>query len=281
MPLPQFKQKIMRVKTVLPPIFAFILISILSSAVVFSAAGSGAESKPAPAGVVLPPTPSLTATQTVTVTATATVTPSGTPIRSPQAVMPLLRRDLTPTPTPSPSPSPIPGGIPPDNLAFEQEVLALINNERSAALLPPLSIDSRLTQSARRHARDMADNNQLSHTGSDGSTAGQRIQAAGYNYSWYGENIGWGFTSPGAMVDWWMNSPAHRANILHSQFTDVGVAYGWNESSSYRHHWVLNFGRLASGDPADSGLIVCIYSTDRQASGGSALLLQPDCPAAP
>ncbi len=224
-----------------------------------------------PSGVMV----TTTASATPEVTPSATVDPAATPTLPPAAYLASILRD--PTPTPTITPSPTPGGIPPDNLAYEQAIFAMINEQRQANALPLLSLDGRLTQSARRHARDMADNNQLSHTGSDGSTAGQRIQEAGYSYSWYGENIGWGFTSPASMMAWWLNSPPHRANILHSQFMDVGVAYGYNGASPYRHHWVLNFGRPAAGDALDSSLIICIDSTGPLTNGGSALRLSLTC----
>ena len=75
---------------------------------------------------------------------------------------------MTPTPTGT--------LIPPDDLANEQAIAALINQQRNAIGLPSLSLVSELTQAARRHSRDMADRNFTSHTGSDGSTGGQRMQ---------------------------------------------------------------------------------------------------------
>jgi len=142
-------------------------------------------------------------------------------------------------------PTPDPSVIPPDDLANEGSILDLINQQRAAQGLPPLNLLPELTQAARRHSRDMADNDFTSHTGTDGTNAGERMEEAGYSWIVWGEIIGWGFGGDaGSMMDWWMNqSPSHRAVILDPQFQDVGIGYAVNPDSTYGHYWTVVFGR--------------------------------------
>jgi uncharacterized protein YkwD len=64
----------------------------------------------------------------------------------------------------------------------------------------------------------------MTHTGSNGSDAGDRIRAAGYQPSTWGENVAAGYTSASSVVAGWMGSSGHRANILNPAFTEIGVA---------------------------------------------------------
>jgi uncharacterized protein YkwD len=125
----------------------------------------------------------------------------------------------------------------------EMEVLALVNLERQINNLHPLQWDSRLYASALGHSQDMAQQNYFSHTSLDGRSVGTRISQAGYTWHTYGENIAAGYTTPEAVVEGWMNSSGHRANILRSSFCDIGVGYAYASSSSYRRYWTQNFGR--------------------------------------
>ena len=138
--------------------------------------------------------------------------------------------------------------------------------------IPALSLVPELTQAARRHSRDMADNNFTSHTGSDGSNGGQRMEEAGYDWTAWGEIIGWGFgADTSSMVNWWMNSPPHRSIILSSSFEDFGVGYARNSTSDWGHYWTVNFGKRATfGNTSSQDLYVCTFITQGQ-SGGSSL----------
>ncbi len=162
----------------------------------------------------------------------------------------------------------------PDDLANEQSIADQINQQRDANALPPLTLVSELTQAARRHSRDMADNNFTSHTGSDGSTAGQRMREAGYDWIAWGEIIGWGFGGdPERMVNWWMNSPTHRSIILSSTYEDYGVGYARNPSSDFGHYWTVNFGKRANQAlVSPQEFYVCTFIS-RGSSGGSSLIL--------
>lgn len=115
------------------------------------------------------------------------------------------------------------------------QVLRLTNRERARHGLRPLRWNRALARAARYHAKDMARRNYLAHDDISGRAWWKRIMR------WYrdpaGENIGRGFGTPEAIVEAWMNSPEHRANILNVQFRLLGVAY-----ASDGDYWVQDFG---------------------------------------
>jgi uncharacterized protein YkwD len=130
-----------------------------------------------------------------------------------------------------------PGG----NSAFETELISLINQERSDEGLPAYSNQSQLTSAARTHSDDMACNNFFSHTSPTTGSSFDRIAAAGYSYSSAGENIAAGYGSPAAVLEGWMNSSGHRANILSENFTQIGIGYAYWEDSDYSTYWTAVF----------------------------------------
>jgi uncharacterized protein YkwD len=142
--------------------------------------------------------------------------------------------------------NPCPQGFPyvqPDDLQRELDMAAAINAERQSAGLAPLNLDERLTQAARKHSRDMADHHFVSHTGSDGSTPAERMTAACYDWSTWGETIGAGYVTVEDMLQAWMDSPDHRAILLDPDYADFGVGYAYNAENIYGHHWTVNLGR--------------------------------------
>ncbi len=130
---------------------------------------------------------------------------------------------------------------------FESEVIELVNVEREACNcnLHPLSYNQELTVAARRHSQDMGDQNYFDHTSLDGRKFNERITDAGYNYQTCGENIAAGYATPEAVVEGWMNSDGHRANILDPDYCDIGVGYAAVDGSQYYHYWTQDFGRRA------------------------------------
>ena len=126
---------------------------------------------------------------------------------------------------------------------FESEVIDLVNAERAAQGLHPLGVDHNLATAARDHSEDMGLQGYFSHTSLDGRTVPDRITAAGYSYNTYGENIAGGQSTPEDVIDAWMSSSGHRANILNSNFCDIGVGYAYLADSPYRHYWTQDFGR--------------------------------------
>ena len=132
--------------------------------------------------------------------------------------------------------------IPPDNLDYELQTVALINQERTSRGLAALAIMPELTQAARLESRYMADNNYWGHTWPDGTTPWDRMHWACYKYRTAGENIAGGYGSPSAVVNAWMNSSGHRAAILNTAFTEIGLGYAYNSNSTYGVYWTANFG---------------------------------------
>ena len=127
-----------------------------------------------------------------------------------------------------------------------EQVVELTNVERAKEGLQPLKLNDRLLDAAQDHSNDMAQDDFFSHTGADGSTVGDRVRASGYQYSTAGENIAAGQTTAAQVVEGWMNSPGHRANILNPNYTEIGVGYEYlqNDTGSvnYNHYWTQVFG---------------------------------------
>ncbi|WP_326766478.1 CAP domain-containing protein [Streptomyces sp. NBC_01591] len=120
-------------------------------------------------------------------------------------------------------------------------VLKLVNSERDKAGCSPLTLNAELTKAAQAHSADMASHENMSHTGSDGSAPDDRITRAGYDWSSYGENVAYGYSTPESVMAGWMDSPGHRANILDCSFKEIGV--GLAQPGDY---WTQDFG-TASG----------------------------------
>lgn len=108
---------------------------------------------------------------------------------------------------------------------YEAEVIRLVNNIRKQNGLSPLTANWELSRVARYKSQDMADRNYFSHTSPTYGTPFQMIKAFGLSYRTAGENIAYGYASPQKVVDGWMNSSGHRANILNASYTQIGVGY--------------------------------------------------------
>jgi uncharacterized protein YkwD len=105
-----------------------------------------------------------------------------------------------------------------------------------------LSWSCKLEAAALGHSTDMANNNYFSHTGLNGSSPGDRITAAGYSWSSYGENIAAGASSVSQVMQMWLDSPGHCANIMGGNFTNLGAARFSNPASTYNVYWTQVFG---------------------------------------
>ena len=112
---------------------------------------------------------------------------------------------------------------------IEQAIFQRVNEERSAAGLPALSYNTTMEHYARIKSKDMGDNGYFEHTDLQGRLMNERIQADGITYRAWGENIAYiqGINDYSALgirfMDNWMNSPGHKANILSSNFSSIGV----------------------------------------------------------
>ncbi|GAA3070759.1 hypothetical protein GCM10020254_13180 [Streptomyces goshikiensis] len=119
------------------------------------------------------------------------------------------------------------------------QVIALVNKERAAAGCGPLTENSQLRSAAQGHSDDMAARNFFDHTNPDGADPGKRVTAAGYRWSTYGENIAGGQQNADSVMDSWMKSPGHRANILNCAFKEIGVGIHQGAGGPW---WTQNFG---------------------------------------
>ncbi|MFD0142822.1 MULTISPECIES: CAP domain-containing protein [unclassified Streptomyces] len=175
-----------------------------------------------------PPTTS-SATPPPSATARAAGPSASQGTRKPRPAPPATAK--TPATQPDSGPRPAGGGE-------AEEVVRLVNVERAAAGCKALTVDADLTEAAQDYTDDMAATGNFSHTGTDGSQPQDRIEAAGYTWSRSGENIAKGQADAAAVMDAWMHSPGHRANILNCGFTEIGVGV----STDGGPWWTQDFG---------------------------------------
>ena len=135
--------------------------------------------------------------------------------------------------------------------AVAVRVLQLVNQARERArtcgssrfaATKPLALNDTLSRTALAHAADMAQYSRFSHEGRDGSSPAVRMTRAGYAWSAAGENIAAGQTTPESVVEGWLKSPQHCANVMAPQFREMGIAYYVNRASKAGIYWVQLFG---------------------------------------
>jgi uncharacterized protein YkwD len=119
-----------------------------------------------------------------------------------------------------------------DKKADKNKLLVLVNEARAKGCncggkyfepAPPVAWNDKLEIAAEKHCNFMKLNNNLSHTGENGSNAGLRITTAGYKWSAYGENIAVGYASESEVIKGWLNSPSHCKNLMNGEFKDMAV----------------------------------------------------------
>ncbi len=130
---------------------------------------------------------------------------------------------------------------------IEQEVVDLVNEEREARGVPTLVVNYSLQEAAWRHTEHMAAKRVMCHSGCGDGDPAQRIAATGYKAATWGENVASGQRSSTQVMNAWMNSSGHRANILNPAFTDIGVAFA--PAGLYGTSWTQVFGRPKEGYP--------------------------------
>ncbi len=136
----------------------------------------------------------------------------------------------------SPSPQTSQAGSEPVVLAYATSIsndglLNATNSRRSAASKGALTINTKLSQAAQAKANDMATRNYWAHNTPDGTPPWSFITNAGYSYDKAGENLACGFDESSDVVTGWYNSPSHRDNLLHPDYTEVG--FGIANAASY------------------------------------------------
>ncbi len=145
------------------------------------------------------------------------------------------------------------------NIKFFADILESVliqdtNANRLADNLPDLKINSLLTQAAQAKAEDMASKGYFNHTSPEGITPWYWFGKAGYQYSYAGENLAINFSDSEDVVNAWMNSPGHKANILNNNFTDIGIGVAKGVYQNRETIFIVQmFGRpfdAAQGKPA-------------------------------
>jgi uncharacterized protein YkwD len=145
-------------------------------------------------------------------------------------------------------------GLPPELRAL----VAAHNKERAAEKLGPLTPNAKLSAAALVHARDMAEHDNMSHEGSDGSKFNERIERQGYQSRRLAENVAAGQRDAAEVMSTWMDSPHHRDNIL-GNFSEIGVAYAVSENGT--RYWCTTFGlprTKLDRDEAAAGLVAAV-----------------------
>jgi hypothetical protein len=130
-------------------------------------------------------------------------------------------------------------------------IISLTNASRSSLGLTPLSENSRLDASAQAKAEDMLAHQYFAHTSPDGVTPWSWIKGQGYGYRYAGENLAVYYTQAEDVTAGWMASPTHRANIVDTRYTDIGVGVAQGEYNGYPSVFVVqHFGKPAGTESA-------------------------------
>lgn len=104
------------------------------------------------------------------------------------------------------------------------ELVRLTNADRATAGVSQLTVNAKLVAAAQAKADDMARNSYFAHVGPDGNNSWHWFGLVGYVFSSAGENLAVGYATAGEVEQGWLNSPTHRANLLSSKYTEVGIA---------------------------------------------------------
>lgn len=120
---------------------------------------------------------------------------------------------------------------------FAKEVLKLVNAERTKAGLSPLKLDKSVEKAANIRAKEIVSS--FSHTRPNGTSFSTALKESGVKFKGSGENIAWGQKTPKQVMDGWMNSKGHRANILNKNFTKIGV--GLYQNAKGVNYWTQLF----------------------------------------
>ncbi|WP_326701981.1 sigma-70 family RNA polymerase sigma factor [Streptomyces cyaneofuscatus] len=177
----------------------------------------------APSPTRTAPSPSASASSA---SPSASASPSKSPSRKPKPRPSPTKSTRPPAPStaaPAPKPPPPPAPAPAPPASEGGQVLQIVNTERAKEGCGPVTSNDLLATAAQRHSADMASKDYFSHTSPDGTDPGDRITAAGYRWSTYGENIAKGQRTPADVMQAWMDSPGHRANILNCSFKEMGI----------------------------------------------------------
>ena len=178
-----------------------------------------------------PSTPSTTPQQKPESTPS---TPSTTPQQKPEST------PSTPSTTPQQKPESTPEQKPStDFSSYQQQVLDLVNAERTKRGISALTLDSNLSSVATKKSQDMVNKNYFDHTSPTYGSPFDMMKQFGISYRTAGENIAKGQKTPQEVVTAWMNSEGHRKNILNPNFTNLGI--GIAKDSKGTTYWTQMF----------------------------------------
>ncbi|WP_069997290.1 stalk domain-containing protein [Cellulosilyticum sp. I15G10I2] len=121
-------------------------------------------------------------------------------------------------------------------ITFENKILELVNIERIKAGLSSLTMDEPLRIVARKKSEDLRVNRYFDHISPTYGSPFDMMTSFGISYTMAGENIAMGYQSPESVMQGWMNSPGHKANILKPEFTLIGIGY-----DASGHYWTQMF----------------------------------------
>jgi len=173
-------------------------------------------------------------TKPQTPTTAPTKTPTPTPTPTPTIVKAPVSAPTTPAVVKAPITTPAAPAVAAPNLSYTQQVVALVNKERAAAGLKPVTGLDSLNKVAATKATDMRTNQYFSHTSPTYGSPFDMMGTFGITYRAAGENIAMGQKTPQEVMTAWMNSPGHRQNILSPDFNYIGVGFDNN-------YWVQEF----------------------------------------
>lgn len=127
-----------------------------------------------------------------------------------------------------------------ENAGYVQELIGLINQARTEAQLPALTVNASLTAAAQGHSVDMACGNYLGHNGPNGESIGYRLAPAGYTSAGFMEIIAFG--TPQTAMNQWRNDSGHWEFVLHPYGGGIGVGYAYSASSDFGGYFTVDFG---------------------------------------
>lgn len=156
---------------------------------------------------------------------------------TPETSIPETEAPETETPETSTPETNAPETEAPQESSFAEQVAELVNAERRKAGLGELVLDQEIASAALVRAKEIETS--FSHTRPDGRSFSSVLTDNGISFRGSGENIAWGQKTPQEVMDGWMNSEGHRANILNAKFTKIGVGYYQNASG--RNFWTQLF----------------------------------------
>jgi uncharacterized protein YkwD len=163
---------------------------------------------------------------------------------------------------------------------FAQESITLVNDARTQAGLPRLRENATLTRVAMAYSQRMAREGFYGHMDPQGKGVSERIAAAGYLAQASAENIARGQADPASVVEGWLKSPGHRANIMNPELREIGAGYAVIATPPYFHYWTHVFatpdasvGRERDAYPTQ---VVAQINRLRQQEGAAPLTLHPE-----